>query len=81
MCDRSGLAPIVGLPYQLVQWWHSHEAPFDDRIYTTIVTVKAAEFWTCNIGIGGGDTELLCWSLAWWIGAIGWCFGTMVALI
>ena len=41
MGDRSRLALVVGLTYQLVQWWHSHEAPFDDHIYTTFITVKA----------------------------------------
>ena len=42
MGDRSGLALVVGLTYQLVQsWWHSHEAPFDDRIYAMVITVKA----------------------------------------
>ena len=41
MGDRSGLALVVGLTYQLVQGWHSHEAPFDDRIYATFITVKA----------------------------------------
>ena len=41
MGDRSGLALVVGLTYQLVQWWHSHEAPFDDHIYATFITVKA----------------------------------------
>ena len=39
------LALIVGLKYKLVQWWHSHEAPFDDRIYAMFITVKAAVFF------------------------------------
>ena len=41
MGDRSGLALVVGLTYQLVQWWHSHEAPFNDRVYAMFITVKA----------------------------------------
>ena len=47
MGDRSGLALAVGLTYQLVQWWYSHEAPFDDRIYAMFITVKAAVFFIC----------------------------------
>ena len=44
MDDRSGLALVVGLTYQLVQWWHLHEAPFDDCIYAMFITVKTAVF-------------------------------------
>ena len=80
MGGRSRLALIVGLTYQLVKWWHSHEAPFDDHIYTMVNTGKADVF-----------LDLQYWHQRWrhcnifldclgWIGAIGWPLGAIVAL-
>ena len=42
MHNRSRLAlVVVEFIFHLVQWWHPHEAPFDDHIYTKFIIVKA----------------------------------------
>ena len=80
MGDRSGLALVVGLTYQLVQWWHSHEAPFDDRIYATFITVKAAVFLDLQYWHPRWRHDNIFLECLGWIGAIGWPLGAMVAL-
>ena len=81
MGDRRGLALVVGFTYLLVQWWHSHEALFDDRTYGTFITVEDVVFLDLQY----------CWHPRWrhdvisteclgWIGAIGWLLGAMMAL-
>ena len=82
MGDRSRLALVAGLTYQLVQqWWHSqHEAPFDHRIYTMFITVKAAVFLDLQYWHPRWRHDNICLECLGWIGAIDWPLGAMVAL-
>ena len=55
MGDRSRLALVVGLTYLLVQWWTRMR-----HLLMIVFTPLSSQstllyFWTCNIGIQGGD--------------------------